>query len=278
MDCEMQTLPASTFLVESDPNPDDAANEPFTSRRILPLDRLGVISPALDERRYFEIIPTNPDGNCLFRALSQSLYGHQNTHQQCRIEIVEYILDEANWPNYMIHIRAQSSDFIRTGKGRTEKSQVEQEADDGDPDDTTLKESYKRYMLKDGVYGTFLELNAASELFHFDMIVVRQLGPLDASTNRSTTPPKYFYNILSFKDTFTQDTTHHFLFSGHGPNAGHFEFLQPTTPNPGILPINPFRIYPGYYQVLDVTNFCILLTRFAGRAPGSESNDAGGGN
>jgi len=140
---------------------------------------------------------------------------------------VEYILNDANWPNYSIHVGAQREDYARRATRGKEESKAESGTEGGEEsEDASLKKIYRNCMTKDRVYGTFQELNAASDLFQFNLVVVRQLGLLQTASERN----KFFYNILSFKDTFTWPTTHHFLFSGHGPNGGHFEYLEPTSP------------------------------------------------
>jgi OTU domain-containing protein 3 len=76
------------------------------------------------------LVDITGDGNCLFRSLSDQIYGNQNCHAEIRQCICDHI--EAKKEFYV--------DFI------TEKDHVQQ-------------------MRKDGVYGGNLELVAASRLY-----------------------------------------------------------------------------------------------------------------
>jgi len=159
------------------------------------------------------------------------MFGHERLHEKCRQEVVEYISDERHWPDFSTHIKGQNDHLVQKRKLDKEKGKGDKNgtavavvskragggtSEEEEEDPEVLKESYRNYMLGDGVYGTLQELIAASDLYQFNLIVVRQLSPS-------------FFNILSFKDTFTYDITHHFLFTGVTPDDGHFEYLEPTS-------------------------------------------------
>ena len=79
------------------------------------------------QSRYFSSfgLQRNPiigDGNCLFRAISFSLYGHQNNHLQLRNLAVDtlrgniglfqdYFLEDGGTPEYQINLLSQPNTF-----------------------------------------------------------------------------------------------------------------------------------------------------------------------
>jgi len=89
-----------TEMDSSDSDPHDSASVPAeipevnqgTQNRILPFDRIGVMS-SLDLARYFNIIRAKADGNCMFRALAQAMYGLQDPHGQCRLDVGKFGMD-----------------------------------------------------------------------------------------------------------------------------------------------------------------------------------------
>ncbi len=77
------------------------------------------------------------DGNCLFRAVSFFLYGHQDAHHVLRKETITYI--RKNW------LKVKDYIFV-------------------DNDSLKNVDSYCDYMSKSGVYGTSVEILALSEI------------------------------------------------------------------------------------------------------------------
>jgi len=54
--------------------------------------------------------PIKGDGNCLYRCLSQHLYGTEIMHERCRAEIAAFVADEANYTNlFEIYTLAQGA-------------------------------------------------------------------------------------------------------------------------------------------------------------------------
>ncbi|GLJ06377.1 hypothetical protein SUGI_0037580 [Cryptomeria japonica] len=88
-----------------------------------------------------KVVETEQDGNCMFRALADQLYGDQEQHETCRRMVV----------NYMIRHPQQFTDFFEGG-------------DEG-------FQEYCEEMADDGVWGDNLELQAASLLFHTNILL-----------------------------------------------------------------------------------------------------------
>lgn len=80
------------------------------------------------------------DGNCLFRALSDQLYGTEQQHAQLRHDAVEHIRVNAEFFKFYIEDDEPIADYLAT-------------------------------MAKDGIWGGQLEMTALAEKMHFNVIV-----------------------------------------------------------------------------------------------------------
>ena len=92
-----------------------------------------------------EILEMNPDGNCLFRALSDQLYGDfGNSHADIRAEICDFM--ESNKQDF--------KDFVV----------VEDDSDEQEKDARDI-EHYIEKMREDGEWGGDFEVTAAARLY-----------------------------------------------------------------------------------------------------------------
>ena len=94
-----------------------------------------------------EIIEMNSDGNCLFRALSDQLFGdHGNNH----------------WD-----VRSDVCDFIKSHEGDFKVFLVFEDEDDEDQEEEDARdfEHYIQNMRQDGEWGGNLEIVAAARLY-----------------------------------------------------------------------------------------------------------------
>ena len=98
-----------------------------------------------------KIVEMGEDGNCLFRALSDQLHGHQNDHKS---------------------LRAKAINYLRENK-ETFKFYIE--------DDQTF-DDYIADMSKDGFWGGQLEMTALAEILNFNVVVHQVNAPIMAQT------------------------------------------------------------------------------------------------
>lgn len=92
------------------------------------------------------IVDMNPDGNCLFRALSDQLYGDLgNSHDIVRDDICNFM--EANQDDFQVFLVLDDDDC----------EEEEEDAKDF--------EGYMATMRQDGEWGGNLELVAAARLY-----------------------------------------------------------------------------------------------------------------
>jgi hypothetical protein len=186
----------------------------------------------------FQVIANQPDGNCMFRALSQAMCDSEALHDKIRRDIVLYVTTELNWKVYYPYIRVQHEDLdleadtSNSNCNANSKSKLPVKKDNDSPsvtpnnnegknsplaplaEEELWRENYRKYMSQDGVYGTLQELQAASDLLKFNLIIVREVTD-------------GIFSIQTFKEHTWADS-HFFLFTGSAED-GHFELIVPDS-------------------------------------------------
>lgn len=182
-------------------------------------------------RIIFKIIENKGGGNCLFIALLQYLRHHNipcpNSAFILRKEIVKYVTNENNWMRFAHTGLLQFLDFpnpiksyVESGVECTQLFEI-----------TECRKIYEDYMSKESVYGTQLELTAASEMYAFDCNIVSYHQNNECSAL-----------LLDSGDTsFTRKCF--ILFTG-SKECGHFRFLKP------INPMSPNFLFKGCYKII----------------------------
>ena len=131
---------------------DNDNNRPPRSRRKSTRKKKNQDNPSVDdfklrqsvEQDGYTIIDMSPDGNCLFRALSDQLHGdYGNNHEFVRSEICDFM--EQNKEDFEIFLVFED--------------------DEGDSEDAEDFESYISNMRTDGEWGGNLELVAAARYY-----------------------------------------------------------------------------------------------------------------
>ena len=112
------------------------------------------------------IVKIKKDGNCLFRALAEQIWGNQDLHAACRHRVVEYMVRNPH----------------EFGGFYTEK-------------EAGSFESYCNKMSRDGEWGGHLELHAAAKVFQVN-IHIRRSGD---SGQRRGLGPSAIYNFNGAK-------------------------------------------------------------------------------
>ncbi|KAK9367176.1 NADP-dependent oxidoreductase domain-containing protein [Lipomyces kononenkoae] len=111
--------------------------------------------------------PITGDGNCLFRALSDQLYGSPERHTHLRTEVVQFLRD--NKAQFISFLPAASAYHGSTGASRkSARRATNGPSSDGLPTDKKW-EGYLEMMSKDGVYGDNLEIVAFAKRFNVDV-------------------------------------------------------------------------------------------------------------
>lgn len=131
----------------------------------------------------FELRDMTGDGNCLFRALSDQLYGTAENHGDIRSKVCKYIRENADdflpfLADDVLDHRPRDSGGKGKGKGKGKRQGGEEDDDSGgDGSNHQLLESYLRSMQRFGTYGGHLELVAFSRLFGRAIIIHQGIMP-----------------------------------------------------------------------------------------------------
>ena len=133
------------------------------------------------------------DGNCLFRSCSLFIYNTQNYHLIVRSSIVDYIV--TNWDN--------EYEFLIIGNEFHKNN--------------TSPIKYYHFMIKDGIYGTDLELSAFSKLYNVYTVVKKLLH-----NEKTFTPEEEELNLASDNSNPNYSVL---IFRGDG-NAGHYDVMD----------------------------------------------------
>ncbi|KAJ8102936.1 NADP-dependent oxidoreductase domain-containing protein [Lipomyces tetrasporus] len=107
------------------------------------------------------------DGNCLFRALSDQLYGSPERHTHLRTEVVQFLRD--NKAQFISFLPAASAYHGTSGAPRKSARRAATGPISGGQPTEKMWETYLDMMTKDGVYGDNLEIVAFAKRFNVDV-------------------------------------------------------------------------------------------------------------
>lgn len=184
----------------------------------------------------FKILENDGNGDCLFLSIMQFLQydeNHEipNNAMDLRQKTVNYISHSTNWNRFVDTITFNLENAL---------PMLQQK----DYTDRYKTKMYNNYMSKEYQFGTFAELQAASEMFNFVYVVFRKKSRRsDAGQSSNEGSSETWYNCYSSEDHDLKSKMF-LLFSGT-PSSGHFQFMKP------IFPRNITVIPQGDYKTLD---------------------------
>lgn len=194
-------------------------------------------SRSIDECGVFNIVEVEHDGDCLFSSILGFI--EQNRHHferapqtanALRLEAVNYILSrnsigfQQNWERFFGKIEFNLNKRI---DNLSKYGQNEQQNE-------TIKQSYRRYMVKSGNFGTFSELIALAELYGFIVHIFQRDESHNYVCYEAGTTGKQIIDRKKLRL--------YMLFTGP-TDSGHFRRLSPS--------IAPTTIQHGYYRSTD---------------------------
>lgn len=178
----------------------------------------------------FKILENDGNGDCLFLSIMQFLK-YDDTHElpnsaiALRQEIVNYISHPSNWNRFLDTIIFNLENLLP----------ILQEKDYSDRYKIKV---YNNYMCQENQFGTFAELQAASEIFNFVYVVFREESRRSDEGRAET-----WYSCYSSEDQQLKSKMY-LHFSG-APSSGHFQFMKP------IFPRNILVVPQGDYKTVD---------------------------
>ncbi len=181
----------------------------------------------------FKILENDGNGDCLFMSIMQFLehndeimYELPRDVTELRHEIVNYISHSSNWNRFTDTIQFNLESLLPI-MGKTDYPEI------------FRSRAYSHYMKQQRQYGTFAELQAASEIFDFVYVVFRKEQRRSESGSYET-----WYNCFSSSEDHTFKSKMFLFFSGM-PSSGHFQFMQPIFPKRNLV------ILQGDYKTND---------------------------
>lgn len=115
------------------------------------------------------------DGNCLFNALSDQLYGHQKEHHEIRARVIAYMREHASYYKQFIDVHPgggtrRNPKRKNAGAFSTPVSYSSPTAEEID----RIFESHLESMAKGGTYGDNMEITAFSSAFEVDVKIYQR--------------------------------------------------------------------------------------------------------
>ncbi|GAB7346869.1 hypothetical protein MBLNU459_g1951t1 [Dothideomycetes sp. NU459] len=115
------------------------------------------------------------DGNCLFNALSDQLYGHQNEHSTIRSKVIEYMREHADY--YKMFIDVHPGGGMRRNPKRKNVGAYSSPATIAPPSEADIDRVFQGHlasMARGGTYGDNMEISAFSSAFNVDVKIYQR--------------------------------------------------------------------------------------------------------
>jgi len=115
------------------------------------------------------------DGNCLFNALSDQIYGHQNEHAAIRARVITYMRDHADYYRQFIDVHPGGG--IRRNPKRKTAAAYSSPAKWAPPSEAEIDrvfENHLQSMARGGTYGDNMEITAFSSAFDYDVKIYQR--------------------------------------------------------------------------------------------------------
>ncbi|KAK5117353.1 hypothetical protein LTR62_005970 [Meristemomyces frigidus] len=115
------------------------------------------------------------DGNCLFNALSDQLYGHQNDHAVIRSRVINYMRDNASYYKQFIDVHPGGG--IRRNPKRKNAGSYSAPANIAIPSEADIDRVFESHLLsmsRGGTYGDNMEITAFASAFDVDVKIYQR--------------------------------------------------------------------------------------------------------
>ncbi|KAK4998310.1 hypothetical protein LTR66_002427 [Elasticomyces elasticus] len=115
------------------------------------------------------------DGNCLFNALSDQLYGHQNQHHQIRASVISFMRERADYFKQFIDVHPGGG--MRRNPKRKNAGAYSSPAFAPAPTPAEIDrvfEGHLQSMARGGTYGDNMEITAFSQAYNVDVKIYQR--------------------------------------------------------------------------------------------------------
>lgn len=120
-------------------------------------------------------LPSAISGNCLFNALSDQLYGHQNEHPTIRSRVIKYMREHSAYYKQFIDVHPGGG--IRRNPKRKNAGAYSSPANYVPPSEEDINrvfESHLQNMARGGTYGDNMEITAFSSAYEVDVKIYQR--------------------------------------------------------------------------------------------------------
>lgn len=124
---------------------------------------------------YASSILTQSPGNCLFNALSDQLYGHQNEHAAIRSRVIDYMREHADYYKQFIDVNPGGG--IRRNPKRKNAGSYSSPASIRAPSSADIDRVFENHlssMARGGTYGDNMEIVAFSSAMGYDVKIYQR--------------------------------------------------------------------------------------------------------
>ncbi|KAI5808964.1 hypothetical protein DFH27DRAFT_541991 [Peziza echinospora] len=114
------------------------------------------------------------DGNCLFHALSDQLYGHENNHSEIRAKVIEHMRNNASY--FKLFLDAASLSKSSNTRPKRAKAAAAAAAA-APPSEAAIDQAFENHlkrMSQSGVYGDNLEICAFAREYDCDVKIYQR--------------------------------------------------------------------------------------------------------
>lgn len=115
-----------------------------------------------------------PPGNCLFNALSDQLYGHQNEHANIRMRVISYMREHAEYYKQFIDVNPGGGIRRNPKRKNVHTSSSSNFAPPSRSDIDRVFDSHLQIMAKGGTYGDNMEITAFASAFDCDVKIYQR--------------------------------------------------------------------------------------------------------
>ncbi|KAK0266142.1 hypothetical protein LTR91_005016 [Friedmanniomyces endolithicus] len=115
------------------------------------------------------------DGNCLFNALSDQLYGNQNEHAAIRSRVINYMRDNAAYYKQFIDVHPGGG--IRRNPKRKNAGSYSSPANAAPPSEADIDRVFESHLLsmaRGGTYGDNMEITAFASAYDVDVKIYQR--------------------------------------------------------------------------------------------------------
>ena len=137
---------------------------------------------------------TPSQGNCLFNAFSDQLYGHSQKHLEIRLDTMDHVRN--NKDEFLPFLDTQSSGTRRQPRRRAATAYASSNVDSNAPSPLELQKVWEKYLQQKeqgGTYGDHIEIQAFATVYNVNVCIHQRTNALVISPKKLTSETRDVY-------------------------------------------------------------------------------------